>query len=65
MSDSISIGDGANDLMMLEASQNAGGLGIGYQPKPLLEERLINCIRHTDLTSVLYAQGYNATEFIS
>lgn len=59
LEDSISIGDGANDLMMLEAA----GLGIGYHPKPLLEARLINCIRHTDLTSVLYAQGYKKQEF--
>ncbi len=56
---SVAIGDGANDLPMLEAA----GLGIGYHPKPLLEERLINCIRHTDLTSVLYAQGYKKEEF--
>ena len=59
LKDSVSIGDGANDLMMLEAA----GLGIGYHPKPLLEERLVNCIRHTDLTSVLYAQGYKQEEF--
>lgn len=52
--DSITIGDGANDLPMLEAA----GLGIGYHPKPILEDTLINCIRHTDLTSVLYMQGY-------
>ncbi len=50
----IAIGDGANDLPMLEAA----GLGIGYHPKPILEDKLLNCIRHTDLTSVLYMQGY-------
>jgi len=59
LDDTIAIGDGANDLMMLEAA----GLGIGYHPKPLLEEKLINCIIHTDLTSVLYAQGYKKQEF--
>lgn len=52
--DSVAVGDGANDLPMLSAA----GLGIGYHPKPLLEETLLNCIRHTDLTSALYAQGY-------
>lgn len=46
----ITIGDGANDLPMLEAA----GLGIGYKPKPLVEERILNCIRYTDLSSVLY-----------
>lgn len=54
ISDTVAIGDGANDLPMLEAA----GIGIGYHPKPLLEEKLHNCIRHTDLTSVLFVQGY-------
>ena len=54
LTESLAIGDGANDLPMLQAA----GLGIGYHPKPLLEDNLLNCIRHTDLTSVLYMQGY-------
>lgn len=54
ISDTVAIGDGANDLPMLTHA----GLGIGYYPKPLLEETLLNCIRFTDLTSVLYVQGY-------
>ncbi|CAG0906165.1 unnamed protein product [Cyprideis torosa] len=58
LSDTVAIGDGANDLPMLAAA----GLGVGYHPKPLLEESLINCIRHTDLTSLLYAQGYKEEE---
>jgi phosphoserine phosphatase len=55
LDETIAIGDGANDLPMLEAA----GLGIGYHPKPLLEDQLLNCIRHTNLTSVLYMQGYS------
>ncbi len=58
LDDTVTIGDGANDLPMLEAA----GLGIGYHPKPLLEDTLLNCIRHTDLTSLLYMQGYKAAE---
>jgi phosphoserine phosphatase len=58
LNDTIAIGDGANDLPMLESA----GLGIGYHPKPLLEETLLNCIRHTDLTSVLYVQGYKNSD---
>lgn len=54
LSETAAIGDGANDLPMLEAA----GIGFGYHPKPILEDKLLNCIRHTDLTSVLYAQGY-------
>jgi phosphoserine phosphatase len=52
--DSVAIGDGANDLPMLLAA----GLGVGYKAKPLVEESVLNCIRHTDLKSVLYIQGY-------
>jgi len=59
LSDSIAIGDGANDLPMLTAA----GLGIGYQPKPLVRQEIVNCIIHTDLTSVLYMQGYKEEVF--
>ena len=59
INDSLAIGDGANDLPMLATA----GLGIGYRPKPLLEKNLLNCIHFTNLTSVLYAQGYKAEEF--
>ncbi|MFA5592932.1 MAG: phosphoserine phosphatase SerB [Micavibrio sp.] len=51
--DTLAIGDGANDLPMLAAA----GLGIGYRPKPLLEENLLNILKYADLTGVLYAQG--------
>lgn len=51
--DALAIGDGANDLPMLQSA----GLGIGYRPKPLLLEMLPNCIIHGDLTAALYAQG--------
>lgn len=61
ISETVAIGDGANDLPMLEAA----GLGVGYHPKPLLEESLLNCIIHGDLTSLLYAQGYKNTDFSS
>lgn len=51
--DVMAIGDGSNDLLMLEAA----GLGIGFHPKPILAERLDNLILHGDLTAALYAQG--------
>ncbi len=53
--DVLAIGDGANDIHMLEAA----GLGVGYYPKPILAEKLLNQIRHTDLQSLLYLQGYD------
>lgn len=52
-SDVLAIGDGANDLLMLEAA----GLGIGYQPKDRLRAALPNHIIHGDLSAALYAQG--------
>ena len=52
--DIAAIGDGSNDLPMLQAA----GLGIGFHPKPILRENLLNCVIHGDLTAVLYAQGY-------
>lgn len=54
----MAIGDGANDLPMLAAA----GLGIGYRPKPLLRQNLLNCIFHGDLAAALYAQGYRENE---
>jgi phosphoserine phosphatase len=57
--ETFAIGDGANDLPMLQAA----GLGIGYHPKPLLLGTLPNCIIHGDLTAALFAQGYRRAEF--
>jgi phosphoserine phosphatase len=54
LADTAAIGDGANDLPMLAAA----GLGIGYRPKPILEENLLNVLKYADLTAVLYAQGH-------
>jgi phosphoserine phosphatase len=54
LSQTLAIGDGANDLPMLEAA----GLGIGYHPKSLLQEKLLNVILHGDLSAALYAQGF-------
>lgn len=52
--ETMAVGDGANDIpMLLEA-----GTGVGYQPKPLVKEQISNVIIHTDLTSLLYIQGY-------
>jgi len=55
----LATGDGANDLAMLEAA----GLGIAYRPKPVVAEKIRNRIEHTDLRSLLFAQGYPASAF--
>ena len=53
-SGAMTIGDGANDIPMLESA----GLGIGYRPKKAVAEAIQNVIIHGDLTAALYAQGY-------
>jgi phosphoserine phosphatase len=53
------IGDGANDLDMLAAA----GLGIGFRPKPIVARSVAQSIRHTDMTTLLYFQGYEDAEF--
>ena len=55
------IGDGANDLDMLQAA----GFGVAFHGKPLLREKIPLQLNHTDLTGLLYLQGYTADAFIS
>ncbi len=56
---SLAIGDGANDLPMLQEA----GLGIGYRPKETVRKGVTNSILHGDLTAALYAQGYLGADF--
>ena len=52
-------GDGANDLdMILEA-----GLGVAYHAKPKVAAAAPARIDHSDLTALLYVQGYRQSEF--
>ena len=53
------IGDGANDLAMLQAA----GLGVALRGKPLLREAVVVQLNHTNLTGLLYLQGYGEAEF--
>lgn len=55
----MAVGDGANDLPMLS---NAG-MGVGYRPKGILKDSLQNCLFYADLTALLYAQGYRDSDF--
>jgi phosphoserine phosphatase len=58
--DAVTVGDGANDLPMLLAA----GLGVAYHGKPLLREQIRAQVNHTDLTTLLFFQGYLAEEFV-
>ena len=56
-----SIGDGANDLGMLDRA----GFGVAFHGKPILRERVALQLNHTNLTGLLYLQGYKLDEFVS
>ena len=55
----LAVGDGANDLVMLRAA----GLGVAYRAKPVVAAEADARVEHTDLTALLYFQGYRAEEF--
>jgi len=57
-SDVLAVGDGANDIKMLKYTEINHGLGIGFYPKEFLANNLNYHIRHGNLRSLLYFQGY-------
>jgi phosphoserine phosphatase len=59
LSASIAVGDGANDIDMIETA----GLGVAFRAKPALKAVAPVAIDHGDLTALLYLQGYRAAEF--
>lgn len=57
---SLTMGDGANDLAMIEAS----GLGIAFHAKPIVAAAADAAIQHGDLRTALYYQGYSDAEIV-
>ncbi len=57
----LAVGDGANDLAMLEAA----GLGVAFHAKPKVAAAAHARIDHGDLTALLYAQGFRREEFVT
>ena len=55
------IGDGSNDLAMLTGT----GFGVAFHGKPALRQQIQLQLNHTDLTGLLYLQGYHACEFVT
>jgi phosphoserine phosphatase len=56
---SVAIGDGANDILMLQAA----GLGIAYRGKPKLQAVAdIRLNHHVELDTLLYLMGFTARE---
>ena len=56
----LAIGDGANDIPMIEAA----GLGVAYHAKPAAAAAADARIDANDLTALLYAQGYARKDWI-
>ncbi len=56
----LAVGDGANDLAMIEAA----GLGVAFHAKPVVAAEADAQIMHSDLTALLYLQGFSAEEIV-
>ena len=56
----MAVGDGANDLGMLELA----GSGVALHAKPSVAAGCDIRINHGDLTALLYIQGYSQNEFV-
>ncbi|MCP5085482.1 MAG: phosphoserine phosphatase SerB [Rhodobacteraceae bacterium] len=58
-SDVIAVGDGANDLGMLQLA----GTGAALHAKPIVAAQCSVQLNHTDLAGLLFVQGYSFAEF--
>ncbi|KAB8123834.1 phosphoserine phosphatase SerB [Komagataeibacter medellinensis] len=61
MDDAMATGDGANDLAMLRVA----GAGIAFHAKPAVRREIENQVNNTTLRTLLFAQGYQADEFVT
>ena len=59
--DAATIGDGANNLAVLQASR----MVLAFEGKPLLLAKMAIQLNHTDLRGLLYLQGYKEHDFIT
>jgi len=59
--ETIAVGDGANDLGMLQLA----GTGVALHAKPVVSAQAKIRIDHGDLTALLYLQGYRKHEFVT
>ena len=59
LSQTMAVGDGANDLGML----GLAGAGVALHAKPVVAAECDIRINHGDLSALLYIQGYAVTEF--
>ncbi len=60
MAATMAVGDGANDLAMLQAA----GLGVAFRAKPVVAAAVENRVDHADLRALLFVQGYGVDVFV-
>ena len=60
LSATLAIGDGANDLPMIEAA----GLGVAYHAKPIVAAAAPAQIRFNDLSAIPYLQGIPKADWV-
>ncbi len=60
LGETLAVGDGANDLAMIREA----GLGVAYRAKPAVAAEAAARIDHSDLTALLFMQGYSAEDFV-
>ena len=60
LSQTMTVGDGANDLDMIRAA----GLGVAFHAKPVVAGKASARIDHGDLRSLLYIQGYSDSDIV-
>ena len=60
LSQTIAVGDGANDLDMIRIA----GFGVAMHAKPAVAAEAAYRIDHSDLTALLYLQGYSDEEIV-
>lgn len=60
----LAVGDGANDLPMIEAAMAGEGLGAAYHAKPVVAAAANFAVRHGALTALLYAQRVKRADWV-
>lgn len=61
MGETMAVGDGANDLAML----NRAGAGVALHAKPSVAAQCDIRVNHGDLTALLFIQGYAREDFVA
>ncbi len=59
--ETIAVGDGANDVPMLQAA----GLGVAFHAKPSVRASVRAHVDHAGLLALLFAQGYRLPEIVT